>query len=71
MTTAIRPGAGNLDLDAQIGELRREQRMREQVYPRLIAARKMSQAEADLRNARLQAAIDTLMRVKDRRDDWK
>ncbi len=47
-------------LGQQVAELKRERRMRDQVYPKLIAARKLSQKAADWQMACLDAAIATL-----------
>lgn len=44
----------------QIAELRRELAMRSQVYPGLIAKKKMRQGEADLHVARMSAALRSL-----------
>jgi hypothetical protein len=48
----------------QISELKRERAMRKHVYPGLIARDKLAERDAELQNARLQAAIDTLERLK-------
>lgn len=52
----------------QLSELRREMKQRDRVYPRWIADGRLQQADADLRRARLQAAIETLegLAAKDR-----
>lgn len=50
----------DVSLSRQLAELRRERRMRDQVYPRLVAKREMKQAEADYLNESLDAAIATL-----------
>lgn len=47
-------------LAEQIYEVRRELRMREQNYPRWIAAGTLEQARADKQMARLKAALATL-----------
>lgn len=49
-----------VSLSRQLAELRRERRMRDTVYPRLVARREMKQAEADYLNESLDAAIATL-----------
>lgn len=51
----LKPSVGQ-----QIAELEREKKMRQQVYPKLIAARKLSQKAADWQVACLDAAIATL-----------
>lgn len=45
----------------QIAEVKRELALRTNTYPRLVAAAKMRQAEADLCMNRMQAVLDTLM----------
>lgn len=47
-------------INQQIAELERELKMRSQVYPKLIAARKLSQKAADWQVACIEAAIETL-----------
>lgn len=44
----------------QLAELEREKKMRQQVYPKLIGAKKLSQKAADWQMACLDAAIATL-----------
>lgn len=44
----------------QIAELERELKMRAQVYPKLIGARKLSQKAADWQVACMKSAIETL-----------
>ena len=50
-------------LQAQLDELRRERTMRAYAYPRMIAARKLTQIQADFHNCALDAAIGTLERL--------
>jgi hypothetical protein len=49
-----------VSLSRQIAELRRERRMRDEAYPRLVASKKMKAEEADYLIESLEAAIDTL-----------
>lgn len=51
----------------QIAELERELSLRQRVYPEFVRAKRLSQRNADLQIARLQAAIDTLRSVRDAR----
>jgi len=43
-----------------IAELKRELKLREHVFPRLVAQRKLSAEDAGLRNSRLMKAIEIL-----------
>lgn len=52
-------------LTAQLAELRRERKMRGQVYPHLIASRKLTERQAAYQNAGLDGAIATLERLVD------
>lgn len=56
-------------LGQQIAELRREQKMRSQVFPKLLASGKLSRKDADYRNACLSAAIATLAALEARSED--
>lgn len=47
-------------LTAQIAEVRHELRMRAEVYPRLVASRKLRQGEADYHTNCLEAVLSTL-----------
>ncbi len=49
-----------IGLHDMIGEVERELRMRQQVYPRRVAERKMRQAEADRQIAVMRAVLDRL-----------
>lgn len=60
-----------ISLDQQIAEIDRELRMRDEVYPGLVARRKLRQAEADLHVARLRAVRDTLAWVRENEDTIK
>lgn len=51
-------------LEQQIAEIKRERRMREFVYPKLIASKKLSQKAADWQQACLDAAIASLEKCK-------
>jgi len=51
-------------LDQQIAEVAREVALRGAVYPRLIAAGKLSRAAAREQLARLRAALRTLERLR-------
>jgi hypothetical protein len=57
------------DPDTTIGdaiyELEREANMRRRVYPRWIEDRRLSAAEAETRQRRLQDAIDLLRRLRE------
>ena len=46
-----------------IAEIEREIRMRESVYPRWVAAKKLSQAKADRQIAVMRAAVERLKEV--------
>lgn len=48
-------------LTGQIAEVKRELALRANTYPRLIAAGKMRQGEADLCTGRMEAVLATLM----------
>lgn len=50
-------------LREQLTELKRERRMRDNVYPGLVASGRLVQGEAFRRNAALDAAIATLTRM--------
>lgn len=58
----------SVSLSRQLAELRRERRMRDQVYPNRVARREMKQAEADYLNESLDAAIATLEWLEAHRD---
>lgn len=49
-----------VSLASQIAEIDRELSQRAQVYPRLVATRKMTQSLADIQTRHLQAVRDTL-----------
>jgi hypothetical protein len=49
-----------IGLPEQIAEVQRELALRERVYPRFIAAGKMTQANAQKYTARMQAVLATL-----------
>ena len=51
----------------QVDCVRREIAMRERVYPRRVADRKMTQRQADLELARMRTVLDTLLDIE-RRD---
>lgn len=50
-------------LREQITELKRERRMRDNVYPAMVASGRLVQGEAFRRNQALDAAIATLQRI--------
>lgn len=52
-----------ISLGDQIACIERELNYRRRVYPRQVAARRMSQEQADKEIARMSAVRDTLMRV--------
>jgi hypothetical protein len=54
----------SVSLDGQLDELRRERKIREQVYPRWIANGTLKPGLAMRRNAALDAAIKTLEQLK-------
>lgn len=51
-------------IDDQIAEVKRELRMRAHAYPRFVAAGKLTLLESARQTARLEAALETLERVK-------
>lgn len=51
-------------LDDQIEELSREVKMRRRVYPRFVTSGTLSQAKADRQIAAMEAAIESLHRLK-------
>ena len=57
-----------ISLDDQIKEVRREIGLRERVYPRFVARKKLLQSAADEHLERLRAALDTLERIPEFRD---
>ncbi len=56
-------------LFAQIAELQRERHVRDNVYPRLVALRKLSAPKADYQNRCLDAAIRTLQGLREKQGD--
>lgn len=64
-------GALPISLDAQIKEVLREIAQRERVYPRWVAAGKMTQAAADRQIAIMRAVQHTLADVAQEHDDGK
>lgn len=54
-----------ISLTSQIDEIDRELAQRREVYPRLVAARKMRQSIADYQMARLEAVRATLQWLAD------
>lgn len=53
-----------VSIRTQIGEAERELRKRREVYPRLVGAGKMRQAEAELLIGYMEAIRDTLVFVR-------
>jgi hypothetical protein len=53
-----------ITLGDQIAEAEREVRMREEVYPRQVAAGRLTKARADVQLARMRAVRDTLRLVE-------
>lgn len=53
----------NVDLDAQMAELKREITLRERLYPRWVQDRKLSQATADRQLEAMRSALATLERM--------
>lgn len=58
-------------IDEQIAEVRREVKLREQVYPHQVTRLKMTQAQADEHLARMRAVLETLERVKAKLDSGR
>lgn len=56
----------SVPLVEQVASARREVAYRERVYPRLVAAGKMTQALADRELAAMQAIVETLADLVDR-----
>lgn len=54
-----------IPISQQIAEVQRELAMRSQVYPGLVAKKKMRQGEADLHFARMTAALKSLEWMRD------
>lgn len=54
----------NVPIDEQIACVEREIRMREQVYPRWVQAKKLTQATSDKQIAGMKAVLETLQQVK-------
>ena len=54
----------DIPLSVQIACVEREIRMREQVYPRWVQAKKMSQTRADGEIAAMRAVRETLLRLQ-------
>lgn len=54
-----------MSIDAMIKCARREQAMRERVYPRLVAAGKLTEEKAADEIATMAAIVDTLQHLKD------
>jgi len=57
-----------IKVEEQIAELRREQALRKNVYPKFISSGKMKQAHADYQMACMSAAITSLEYLRDNRD---
>lgn len=51
-------------IEAQIACMKREIRLRERVYPQLVRAGQMSQAQADREIATMQAILRTLLTLR-------
>lgn len=56
-----------ISIEQQISEIQREIGLRKNVYPGLVARGKMRQGEADEHMARIEAALTTLMWIRDNR----
>lgn len=56
------------NIHQQIDELQRERGQRAATYPSLVARGKLRATEAEEHNARLQAAIETLIWCRDNRE---
>jgi hypothetical protein len=54
-----------MTVNEQIACVKREIAMRERVYPRWVAAGKMTKAKADHELAAMRAVLDTLIQVPD------
>jgi hypothetical protein len=57
-----------IGLPEQIACVEREIALRQRVYPRRVADKKMSQALADKQLAAMSAVLDTLLHVRDNAD---
>lgn len=57
-----------ITLEQQIACIRRELALRQRNYPRWVADGRMKQAESDHQLAAMQAAHDTLMKLKEAED---
>lgn len=57
--------AAKVSIAGQIAEIHREIAMRRNVYPRMVADRKIRQAEADLCMQRIEAVLATLLFVQE------
>lgn len=51
-------------IEEQVAEVERELQLRREVYPRQVAAHKMSQPRADLQERRMYAVLGTLRKVQ-------
>lgn len=60
------PKGREVELEEQIAEVQRELGMRRKVYPRFVAAGKITQDAADRRVAVLEAVLETLQRLPKR-----
>jgi hypothetical protein len=56
-------------IDQQIDEVERELRMRELVYPKFVAGKKLRQGEADEHMRRMRAVHATLIEIRNREDE--
>lgn len=54
----------SVPLDLQIASVRREIGMRERVYPRQVAAKKMKQDTADYELRTMKAVLETLLKLR-------
>jgi hypothetical protein len=57
--------AASIDIGTQIRAVQREIALRRQVYPKLLAAGRMTQHNADHEIAAMEAVLSTLTQVRD------
>lgn len=62
---------GDISIERQLQCVKREIRMREQVYPRLVKAKKMTQAQEDEELEEMRAVEATLEELREQGDLFK
>lgn len=60
-----------IPIGSQIAEVKRELALRENTYPKLIAAGKLSESSADLCNDRMKAVLVTLLFNQENEADFR